>query len=255
MSRIAFASIALCLALLLSVPRAAHAAAALASSSQLADLSLEQLANIVVTSVSRREERLAQAPASIFVITAEDIRRSRATSIPEALRLAPNLDIARADINQYAISARGFNNVLANKMLVLIDGRTVYTPLFSGVFWEAQDVMLEDVDRIEVISGPGATLWGANAVNGVINIITRPARETQGLLATGLAGDRQSGAAVRYGGPAIAGGNFRVYAKYDDRDASRFANGASVYDASIHGQAGFRADWESPGRVMTLQGD
>ena len=126
--------------------------------SSLADLSLEQLTNVEVTSVSRHAEPLADAPASIYVIGAEDIRRSGATTIPELLRLAPNLIVARADTNQYAISARGFNNVLANELLVLIDGRTVYTPLFSGVFWEAQDVLLEDVERIEVISGPGAAL-------------------------------------------------------------------------------------------------
>jgi iron complex outermembrane receptor protein len=123
--------------------------------SDLADLSLEQLSAIEVTSVSRRPERLSDAPASIYVISAEDIRRSGVTTLPDALRLAPNLLVARADANQYAISARGMNNVAANKMLVMIDGRTVYTPLFSGVFWEAQDVMLEDVERIEVISGPG----------------------------------------------------------------------------------------------------
>ena len=152
--------------------------------SDLADLSLEELANLEVTSVSRRAERLSDAPASVFVITGDDIRRSGATSIPEALRLAPNLEVARVDSRQYAISARGFNqpNAIANKLLVLVDGRTVYTPLFSGVFWDAQDALLEDVDRIEVISGPGATLWGANAVNGVINVITRRAAETQGTL-------------------------------------------------------------------------
>ncbi len=226
------------------------------SSSELADLSLEQLANIVVTSVSRREESLAGAPASIYVITAEEIRRSRATSLPEALRLAPNLDIARADVNQYAISARGFDNVLANKMLVLIDGRTVYTPLFSGVFWEAQDVLLEDIERIEVISGPGATLWGANAVNGVINVITRSAHDTQGPLAVGILGTEQSGAAVRYGGAlAGSGGHYRLYAKYDDRQASEFASGASVHDASTHAQSGFRADWQGPAQTFTFQGD
>src|SRR5262249_49219929 len=134
----------------------------------LVELDLEQLARITVTSVTLREQRLSDAPASIYVINADDIRRSGATTLPEALRLAPNPQVARADANQYAISARGFNNVLANKMLVLVDGRTVYSPLFSGVFWEAQQVMLEDVERIEVISGPDATLWGANAVNGVI---------------------------------------------------------------------------------------
>ena len=134
----------------------------------LADLSLEELANLQITSVSRRAERLSDAAASIFAITGDDIRRSGVTSLPEALRLAPNLQVARVDARQYAISARGFNSTTANKLLVLIDGRTVYTPLFSGVFWDAQDVFLEDVQRIEVISGPGATLWGANAVNGII---------------------------------------------------------------------------------------
>src|SRR5436853_7108812 len=149
---------------------------------------MEQHTRITVTSASRREVRLVEAPATIFVITADDVLRSGATSIPEVLRLAPNLIVARADNNQYAISARGFNNTLANKLLVLIDGRTVYTPLFSGVFWEAQDVLLDDIERIEVISGPGATLWGANAVNGVINVITRRASDTQGAFAYGRAG-------------------------------------------------------------------
>src|SRR5919106_4263936 len=139
-------------------------------SPDLAELSLEELANLEITSVSRRAERLADAPASVFVITGDDIRRSGVTSLPEALRLAPNLQVARVDARQYAISARGFNNTIANKLLVLIDGRTVYTPLFSGVFWDAQDVFLEDVERIEVISGPGGTVWGTNAVNGVINV-------------------------------------------------------------------------------------
>src|SRR6266481_6937087 len=148
----------------------------------LADLSIEELGNIQITSVSRHAERLSDAPAAIFVITGEDIRRSGATRLPEALRLAPNLEVARLNASSYAISARGFNqpNGIANKLLVLIDGRVVYTPLFSGVFWDAQDVMLEDIERIEVISGPGAALWGANAVNGVINVITRRSSDTQG---------------------------------------------------------------------------
>src|SRR6476469_2652176 len=168
-------------AVLAALPlRVAAADLVVARAADLTELSLEQLSNIVVMSVARRDESLASAAASVYVITAEEIRRSGATSLPEALRLAPNLDVARADTNQYAISARGFNNVLANKLLVLIDGRTVYTPLFSGVFWEAQDVLLADVDRIEVISGPGGTLWGTNAVNGVINIITRSSQRTQG---------------------------------------------------------------------------
>lgn len=147
-------------------------------SASLADLTLEQLSNIVVTLVSRRNESLSDAAASVYVISAEDIRRSGVVSLPEALRLAPNLQVARADANQYAITARGFNSVLANKMLVMIDGRTVYSPLFSGVFWEAQDVLLDDVDRIEVVSGPGGTLWGINAVNGIIHVITRSGENT-----------------------------------------------------------------------------
>src|SRR5438270_8610659 len=164
----------------------------------IADLSIEELGNIQITSVSRHAERLADAPAAIFVITGEDIRRSGATRLPEALSLAPNLEVARSSASSYAISARGFNNTIANKLLVLIDGRTVYTPLFSGVFWDAQDVMLEDVDRIEVISGPGGTLWGVNAVNGVINIITRSAVSTQGGLAAASGGTRGDDAALRY---------------------------------------------------------
>jgi outer membrane receptor protein involved in Fe transport len=156
----------------------------------LADLSLEERANVVVTSVSRHDERLSVAAASIYVISAEDIRRSGARTLPEALRLAPNLQVARASAGTYAISSRGFNNSVGNKLLVLIDGRTVYTPLFSGVFRDQQDVMLEDVARFEVISGPGATLWGANAVNGIINVITSNARSTVGALLAAGAGNR-----------------------------------------------------------------
>jgi len=228
--------------------------AATLAASDFADLTLEQLGNIVVTSVSRREEALGAAAASVYVITSEDIRRSGATSLPEALRLAPNLNIARADANQYAISARGFNNTLANRLLVLIDGRIVYSPLFSGIFWEAQDVMLPDVERIEVISGPGATLWGANAVNGVINLITRPAAATQGALVSAGAGNRDRGGAVRYGG-SIGSGHFRVYGRHFDRAHTERANRSSVLDSSGRSQAGFRADWGGNGREFTLQGD
>lgn len=141
--------------------------------SELSDLSLEQLSNVVVTSVSRQEERLARAAASITIISSSDIRRSGARTLPEALRLAPNLQVARVDARNYAITARGFNSPFENKLLVLIDGRSVYSPLFSGVFWDAQDVVMADIERIEVISGPGSTIWGANAVNGVINVIRK----------------------------------------------------------------------------------
>src|SRR5437870_11588893 len=154
----------------------------------LKEKSLKELMEVMVTSVSKKSEKLSEAASAITVITQEDIRRSGATSLPEALRLASNLQVAQVDSRQWAISARGFNNTLANKLLVMIDGRAVYTPLYAGVFWEVQHVLLEDVDRIEVVSGPGGTLWGANAVNGVINIITRSAKDTQGLLVTGAGG-------------------------------------------------------------------
>jgi len=222
--------------------------------SRLADLPLEALANIEITSVSRRPESLLDAPASIYVITGEDIRSSGVTSLPEALRLAPNLQVARIDTSTYAISARGFNNVVSNKLLVLIDGRTIYSPLFSGVFWDQQDVMLEDVERIEVISGPGATLWGANAVNGVINVITRPAGETQGALFSGGAGNREHGAAVRFGAP-LGPGHYRIYAKATRRENSRFATGQSKPDSREHVQTGLRGDWSAGSDRFTLQGD
>src|SRR6266403_829582 len=166
----------------------------------LADLSLEELGNIQITSVSKRSERLSDAAASVFVITAEDIRRSGVTNLPEALRLAPNLQVAQVSASGYAISARGFNSSSANKLLVLIDGRSVYTPLFAGVFWDVQDVLIEDIERIEVISGAGGTLWGANAVNGVINIISKKSSDTQGGLVSLGAGNAENGAGARYGG-------------------------------------------------------
>jgi iron complex outermembrane recepter protein len=223
--------------------------------SALTDLSLEQLGNIEVTSVSRRAERLADAAAAIYVITGEDIRRSGVTTLPEALRLAPNLQVARTNANSYAISARGFNNTVGNKLLVLIDGRTVYTPLFSGVFWNAQEVMLEDVERIEVISGPGATLWGANAVNGIINVITRPARDTQrGLVAAG-AGNLEYAGAVRYGGKLGESGHYRVYGRGFEQQNTETERGVAVRDGWSKGQAGFRADWGGSARNFTVQGD
>ncbi|MEO8751286.1 MAG: TonB-dependent receptor [Casimicrobiaceae bacterium] len=250
--RILAAARAALLALLTTGPMWVQAAV---PSKELGELSLEQLSNIVVTSVSRHEEKLADAPAAIFVITAEDIRSSGARSLPEALRLAPNLQVARADTNQYAISARGFNNVLANKMLVLIDGRTIYTPLFSGVFWEAQDTLLEDIDRIEVISGPGTTLWGANAVNGVINVITRNSKDTVGTLVSAGGGNREYGGGARYGAVLPNGGTYRAYGTYFDRYHSQQANGTPIRDGSKHGQAGFRADWVNGEDAYTFQGD
>lgn len=224
----------------------------------LADLSFEELADIQITSVSKKAERLADASASVFVMTADDIRRSGATSLPEALRLAPNLQVAQTSSSGYAISARGLNgsnNSAPNKLLVLIDGRSVYTPLFSGVFWDVQDVMLEDVERIEIISGPGGTLWGTNAVNGVINVITRPAADTPGALATAAAGTRGADAAFRQGGALGERGHYRVYGKYADRDHTSKQNGGAVDDASHKAQIGFRADWERAGDQLTLHGN
>ncbi|MEP6791823.1 MAG: TonB-dependent receptor plug domain-containing protein, partial [Ramlibacter sp.] len=233
----------------------AGAAGAQTLAANLADLSLEQLSNVEVTSVSKRVQRLADVAGSVYVISQEDIRRSGATSLPEALRLAPNLQVARADANQYAITARGFNSVLANKMLVLVDGRTVYSPLFSGVFWEAQDVMLEDVERIEVLSGSGGTLYGSNAVNGVINIITRSAAETQGVLASAGFGSQDRVLAARYGGTGSTGTHYRLYAKQSGRDNSETANGAAVRDGSSKSLAGFRVDRGESRDQFTLQGD
>jgi len=226
-----------------------------ASMRSLASLSLEELGNLEVTSVSKRAERLSDAPTAVFVITAEDIRRSGATSLPEALRLAPNLHVARASAWGYAISARGFNGASANKLLVLIDGRSVYTPLFSGVFWDVQDVLLDDIERIEVISGPGGTLWGLNAVNGVINVITRSAAQTQGRLLSAGVGNQEKQLALRYGGRLGADGAWRAYAKHLRRDHTETESDAFVDDAMQHSQAGFRADWDTAHDKFSLQGD
>jgi iron complex outermembrane recepter protein len=222
--------------------------------SSLVDLSLEELSNIRVTSVSRRAEPLATAAASVFVITGEDIRRAGAITIMEALRLAPNLQVARSASTGYAITARGFNQTLANKLLVLIDGRTVYSPFFAGVFWDAQDVPLEDVERIEVISGPGGTLWGANAVNGVINIVTKSAAQTQGTLLSATGGDEGNKAMARHGG-RLGAGHYRVYGQARELPNAWRANGTSLADGSKRAQAGFRTDWAGGRDGLTLQGD
>src|SRR6266481_9646303 len=189
-------------------------------------MSMEDLMNLQVTSVSKRTQKVADAAAAIFVITQEDIRRSGATSIPEALRLVPGLEVARIDQNKWAIGSRGFNGRFDNKLLVLIDGRSVYTPLFSGVYWNVEDVMLEDVDRIEVIRGPGATLWGANAVDGVINIITKPAASTQsGVVTAGGGTEERASVGGRYGDKIGDHTHYRIYGKYFDWGPSNFASG------------------------------
>ncbi|HEY0857676.1 MAG TPA: TonB-dependent receptor [Albitalea sp.] len=240
---------------LLGGSAAAEVQLAASSASQLTRLSIEELAQVEVSSVSRRAERLSDAPAAVYVITREDIRLAGVATLPEALRLAPNLQVARADAHTYAITARGFNSTSANKLLVMIDGRSVYTPLHSGVFWDAQDVMLADIERIEVVSGPGGTLWGANAVNGVIDIITRSAADTQGTVARLIAGNDLRGAALRHGLAWDEDGAVRAYARSHRFDHSERADGSAVADAWKRSQAGFRADWRRSASAWTLQGD
>lgn len=223
---------------------------------ELLNLSLEQLSNIEVTSVSKRSEKASEAAAAIFVITPDDIRRSGATSIPEVLRIVPGLSVAQSGSHEWAITSRGTSNQFANKLLVLIDGRSVYTPLFSGVNWDVQDIMLQDIERIEVIRGPGATLWGANAVNGVINIITKSAKDTQGGLLSASAGNLdRSLNDVRYGAKVGDDTYARVYAKYDDRKEFENMTGRGVHDDWNKIQSGFRADGTRSNIAYTLQGD
>lgn len=221
----------------------------------LTDMSLEALMDIEVTSVTKRPQRQGDAAAAIYVITNGDLRRWGVSNIPDALRRVPGIEVARIDANKWAITARGFNSRFANKLLVLIDGRSVYTPLFAGVYWDTQDVVLEDVERIEVIRGPGGTLWGANAVNGVINIITRTAADTQGNMVAVAAGNElRSSGTVRHGGKLNNGADYRVYAKYSDHDEGY--NPAGAHDDWRSGQVGFRSDWGRGGTdSFTLQGD
>ena len=243
--------------LLLATPALAQIPDNLPPARALKGLTLEQLMDVEVTSVSRRPEKLSTTASAIQIITGEDIRRSGASSIPEALRLAPNLQVAQVNASQWAVSARGFNNTLANKLLVLIDGRTVYTPLYAGVFWEVQNVPLEAVDRIEVVSGPGGTLWGANAVNGVINIITRGAKDTQGALLEGGGGTELHGfGAVRYGGQSSSGLAYRLYAHGFGRGSTVRPDGSDARDTWGMGQGGLRLDWNSgTANAFTVQSD
>jgi iron complex outermembrane recepter protein len=226
---------------------------------ELSRLSLEELASVEVTSVSKVAQTLSSAPAAIYVITRDEILRSGVQSIPEALRLAPNLQVARLRSSGYSITARGFGDsrevqTQSNKLLILIDGRTVYSPLFSGVFYDAQDTALGDIERIEVISGPGATLWGANAMNGVINIITRSAANSQGVIVRAGAGNQESVLTGRYGGTA-GDASYRVYAKATEHGSLEFADGSSRRDRGSKTQGGFRTDWQSAHQTVTLQGD
>ncbi len=251
MSRLPPQTLLCTLLLFLALPMRLHA-----DLFDLVDLSLEELMDVEISLVSRKAEPLFAAPAATFVLTSEDIRRSGVTSIPEALRLVPGLVVARLDANKWAISARGFNGRFANKLLVQIDGRSVYTPLFSGVFWELQDVLLEDVERIEIIRGPGATLWGANAVNGIINVVSKNSTETQGTLLQTGAGSLEKGfAQIRYGARLGDHAHYRLYGHTFARGAFDDSSGVESNDdwRALHG--GGRIDWSAtPRDDLSLQG-
>lgn len=223
----------------------------------LTRLSLEELMNIKITSVAKKPQRLSDSAAAVHVITKDDIRRSTATSIPELLRNVPGLNVARIDSNKWAISSRGFNGLYSNKLLVLIDGRSVYTPIFSGVFWDVQDTFIDDIERIEVVRGPGGSLWGANAVNGVINIITKNASETDGALARATIGtEERLNLAGRYGGSIGDNSNLRLFAKHIKRDGGALANGDDGSDSTDIQRGGFRYDSKmTGGNTLMLQGE
>jgi iron complex outermembrane recepter protein len=257
-TRFRFALIASGLAVsLLTSPFSLAQDALTTSTNKLADLSLEELMNVAVTSVSKKETKLNDSPAAISVITQDDILRLGISTIPDALRLVPGLNVAQIDSNHWAISSRGFNGEYANKLLVMVDGRSVYTPAFGGVYWNAQDTMLEDLDRIEVIRGPGASLWGANAVNGVINIISKNSKDTQGILASTTFGtDDQPSVSIRYGGQIAPHLTYRAYVKYFNREGFVDSQDNNTPDAWSSVRTGFRTDWEPTSNdLVTLQGD
>jgi iron complex outermembrane receptor protein len=223
----------------------------------LGKMDVEDLMNIKVTSVSKREQSLARTAAAVFVITPEEIRRSGATNIPDLLRMAPGVDVEQIDANAWAISVRGFNSRYSNKVLVLIDGRTVYTPSFSGVFWEHLDMPLSDIERIEVIRGPGATVWGANAVNGVISIFTKSSKDTKGGLLSAAAGSQLRGLGLmQYGGSAGQHAAYRAFGKFFAVGNSAMPGGSTAADHWMRAHGGFRADWDfSPSDSLMVQGD
>jgi iron complex outermembrane recepter protein len=221
------------------------------------DASLDELMNVRVTSASKKEQSISKVAAAIFVITPDDIRRSGATNIPDLLRMVPGVDVAQINAHTWAISARGFNGRFANKLLVLVDGRSVYSLTYSGVFWDQLDVPLADIDRIEVIRGPGATVWGANAVNGVINIITKSSKETQGGLVEAAGGTSLAAQGlVQYGATAGSSGHYRVFGSTSDYRANTTAQGGSGQDPWHLFHGGFRSDWQLSSRdSLTVQGD
>jgi len=244
------------LTLLLLAPDSARPQTAVPQA--LADASLEDLMNVEVTSVSRKEQKLSRTAAAAYVISQEDIRRSGATNIPDVLRMAPGVDVSQIDANTWAISIRGFNDQFANMVLVLIDGRTVYTPISSGVYWDQIDVPLEDIDRIEITRGPGGTIWGANAVNGVINIITKNSGATQGAAVSAGGGSQgKAQGLAQYGGKIGNSGTYRVFGDYSNQGNLTASNGISPSADGWHmAHGGFRSDWSlSPSDSLTVQGD
>jgi iron complex outermembrane receptor protein len=241
----------------IELPKDNTPAAARSGSDDLTKLSLEDLMNVEVTSVSRQKQRIADAPAAITVINQDDIQRSGLTNLPDLMRLVPGMDVERVDANKWLVGARGnFSGLFADDLLVLMDGRTLYSPLFGGVFWDQQDYILQDLQRIEVIRGPGATLWGSNAVNGVINITTKDARDTQGWLLNGLGGNEEQNAAVRFGGQIDDKTFFRVYGKFRNFDDFFTAADNEAHDGWQDYRGGFRIDrYATPHDTFTLQGD
>lgn len=227
----------------------------------LSSLSLEDLGKVVVTSVSKGSQPLGDAPAAVYVISHDDIQRSGATSLPEILRMAPNLEVFQISPSNYTITARGFSGAnigqsFSNKLLVLIDGRSVYSPIFSGMYWEDQYVMPENIERVEIISGPGGALWGANAVNGVINIITRKAADTRGGLLNVYTGNRESGAAAQYGGALGQNAHYRLYVRDFHEHSFDNSAGRNAHDGWSNPQIGFRVDWDaSAADALSLQGN
>ncbi|MGI9274622.1 MAG: TonB-dependent receptor plug domain-containing protein [Endozoicomonas sp.] len=239
---------------------AANASAETAEDEDFLELSLEELISLEipdVTSVSRKKQRLMDSAAAIYVISDEDIKRTGVTSIPDALRMVPGMQVAKLNANTWSISTRGFNYIFANKLLVLIDGRTVYSPLFSGVNWDVQDTLMEDIDRIEVIRGPGAALWGANAVNGVINVITKKTADTQGSsLSIGGGNEEKVFGSWRHGGEFAEDGFYKVYVKAFERDGMANADGSDAADDWKMRRAGFKTEWKpSSDSDLTVQGD
>jgi iron complex outermembrane receptor protein len=248
---------ALLFALLTTIVSTSTAQQAPKEEDELFEMSIEELMEVEVTSVSKKKDKLFTTPAAITVITAEEIQRSGHQSIPEVLRMVPGLNVAKVNSNSWAISSRGFDKLYSEGILVMIDGRSVYTPLYSGVYWDIQDVVLEDIERIEIINGPGGTLWGANTANGIINIITKEAKDTQGnLITTGFGSENRLFGTVRHGGKISDNGYYRLYTKFFDRDEAVYSDGDTAFDGAKFLKQGFRVDfYEADEEQLTFQGD